>query len=151
MNERIESLSKAEELWIRAQLANAEKLVEAFSPSDVAQPLTLSALDRAFAAWLDSNASADVALANQIINYVGVAFGHKLVEGLGLNWVIATDEHGAEVAVYGLPGRGDVLIYPTNFVAKRWERRETGFLEESYRRIARDIERLKQAHDQSKE
>jgi hypothetical protein len=31
-------------------------------------------------------------------------------------------------AVYGLPGTADVLVYPANFVAKRWERREVKFL-----------------------
>ena len=31
--------------------------------------------------------------------------------------------------MFGLPDRGDVLIYPMNFVAKRWERQETEFFE----------------------
>ncbi len=146
MNQRIEPLNRVEEEWIRAQLASAEKLVEAFSPSDAAQPLTLGALDRAFTAWLNSNASADSALVNQVVNYVGVAFGRQLVQGLGLRWVIATDQNGSELAVYGLPGQGDVLIYPTNFVAKRWEKREAGFLEKSYGRIAMDIEQLRRQY-----
>jgi hypothetical protein len=30
--------------------------------------------------------------------------------------------------VRALPKRGDVLMFPTNYVAKRWETRETGFL-----------------------
>ena len=57
--------------------------------------------------------------------------------------VIATDEHGTELAVYGLPNRGDVLVYPANFVAKRWEQRETNFLEEAYRRIAEDVRAIR--------
>ena len=76
---------------------------------------------------------------NAIINYVGIAFGQSLVDGLGLKWVVATDQHGCEMAVYGLAGRGDVLVYPANFVAKRWERREANFLEDAYEKIARDI------------
>jgi len=75
-----------------------------------------------------------------------VAFGQSLVDGLGLAWVIATDQHGADLAVYGLPGKGDVLIYPANFVAKRWERRETNFLEKSYAQIARDLQSINQAN-----
>jgi len=110
--------------------------VAAFSPADSGAH-TLAALDRAFAAWLDSGPA--VAEINAIINSVGIAFGQALVDGLGLEWVIATDDHGAELAVYGLPNRGDVLVYPANFVAKRWERRETNFLGEAYRRIVEDV------------
>src|SRR5256885_9346319 len=115
MNQRIDDLTKEEQLWIQTQLTNAKKFVEAFSPADVANPLTLAALDRAFTAWLNSSSAADGAVANEIVNYVGVAFGQQLVDGLGLRWVIATDENGSEAAVYGLPGHGDALIYPTNF------------------------------------
>lgn len=76
---------------------------------------------------------------NAIINYVGIAFGQRLVDGIGLKWVVATDQHGSELAVYGLPGRGDVLVYPANFVAKRWERKETNFLDDAYEKIARHV------------
>jgi hypothetical protein len=56
--------------------------------------------------------------------------------------VIATDQYRSDLAVHGLPGTGDVLIYPANFVAKRWERRETNFLESSFRDIERDVAEL---------
>lgn len=61
---------------------------------------------------------------------------------IGLSWVVATDEYGTELAVYGLPNRGDVLVYPANFVGKRWERREVNFLGDSHRRIAQDVRRV---------
>jgi hypothetical protein len=77
-------------------------------------------------------------LINAVINYVGIAFGQALVDGIGFSWVIATDDQGSELAVHGFPGRGDVLVYPANFVAKRWERRETNFLEKAYQQIGRD-------------
>ena len=129
MNQKLEPLNQNELLWIQAQLENASKFIEGFSPSDSGTPLTLAALDRAFAASLASEpAAADI---NGIINCVGIAFGQALVE-----WVVATDEYGTEFAVHGLPNRGDVLVYPTNFVAKRWERRESNFLEDALRRIA---------------
>src|SRR6185437_11939125 len=151
MKQNIEPINANEVLWIKEQLENAEKFVAAFSPADSGsrtfQPFTqtsgvpgapdLAALDRAFAAWLGSGPA--VAEINAIINCVGIAFGQALVDGIGLEWVIATDEHGTDLAVYGLPNRGDVLVYPANFVAKRWERRETNFLEEAYRRIAEDV------------
>lgn len=151
MNQKIEPINENEVLWTKEQLENAEKFVAAFSAADSGartfQPVTptsgvpgaptLAALDRAFAAWIDSRPA--VAEINAIINCVGIAFGQALVDGIGLEWVIATDEHGTDLAVQGLPNRGDVLVYPANFVAKRWERRETNFLEESYRRIAEDV------------
>lgn len=62
-----------------------------------------------------------------------------MVDGIALKWVIATDEQGSELAVYGFSGRGDVLIYPANFVAKRWERRETNFLEKAYQQIGQEV------------
>ena len=65
------------------------------------------------------------------------------MEGAVLKWVIATDEHGGDLAVFGLPGAGDVLVYPANFVAKRWERRETDFLVRSYGEIVGTVHSLR--------
>lgn len=138
MKQRIDPLNANETAWIKTQLENAAKFVEGFSPTDSEQPLTLAALDRAFAAWIVSE-PAGTDLINAVINYVGIAFGQALVDGIGLQWVIATDNQGSELAVYGFPGRGDVLVYPANFVAKRWERRETNFLEKAYQQIGQDV------------
>jgi hypothetical protein len=138
MQQKIDMLNESETAWVKTQLENASKFVEGFSPQDSEQPLTLSALDRAFAAWVASE-PVDTDLINAVINYVGIAFGQALVGGIGLKWVIATDEQGSELAVYGFPGHGDVLVYPANFVAKRWGRRETNFLEKAYQQIGQDI------------
>ena len=136
MNQTIDSINPQEATWIKRQLESAEKFIEGFSPL-AQESLTLAALDRAFAAWIASEP--DVDIANSIINYVGVAFGQALVDGIGLQWVIATDGQHSELAVFGLPGRGDFLVYPQDFVAKRWERREINFLEHAYQRIEDDV------------
>jgi hypothetical protein len=138
MKPRIDPLNANEATWIKTQLENAWKFVEGFSPADSEKPLTLSALDRAFAAWIASEPT-DTDLINAVINYVGIAFGQALVDGIGLQWVIATDEQGSDLAVHAFPERGYVLVYPPNFVAKRWERRETNFLEHAYEQIGRDV------------
>lgn len=117
-------------------------MVEAFSSIDAGHPLTLAALDRAYPAWLASGPS-DGHQINAIINAVGIAFGRFLVDEIGFKWVIATDQYGSDLAIYALPGNGDVLVYPANFVAKRWERRETNFLERAYEQIASRVEDLK--------
>jgi hypothetical protein len=144
MNQRIDSLTDDERAWIATHLEAARKFVDAYSPEDAEEPLTLGALDRAFAAWLDSDVT-DPEQVNSAINVVGAAFGDSLVKGLGLRWVIVTDAGGSELAVHGLPGQGDVLVFPQNFVAKRWEKRETFFLVPSYKQIARHLETLTQA------
>jgi hypothetical protein len=141
MKQKIEAINEGEAAWIKAQLENALRFIEAFSPQDTERSLTLAALDLAFAAWVASEPS-DKDLINAIINCVGVAFGQALVDGIGLKWVIAADEQGSDLAVYGFPQRGDVLVYPANFVAKRWERRETRFLEDSYKKMELDIRRV---------
>src|SRR6185437_16235350 len=41
-----------------------------------------------------------------------------------------------------IPNRGDVLVYPANFVAKRWERRESNFLEDALRRIVHGVQKV---------
>jgi Domain of unknown function (DUF3806) len=137
MDQTITDPTKAELDWVVAQRHAASRFVASASPNDAGQPLTLAALDRAFKAWISADPE-DVDEINGVINAVGVAFGQFLVEGAGLRWVIATDEHGSDLAVFGLPSAGDVLVYPANFVAKRWERRETGFLAAACKGISAD-------------
>ncbi|MGC2695512.1 MAG: DUF3806 domain-containing protein [Candidatus Angelobacter sp.] len=136
--QKIEPINEKEAAWIKFQLESASRFVEGFSPGDSGQTSTLGALDRAFVAWIASG-PLDTDLVNAVINYVGIAFGQALVDGIGLTWVVATDDQGSDLAVHGFPDRGDILIYPANFVAKRWQRRETNFLEEAYQRIASDV------------
>ena len=139
MEHKVSPLSDMERAWVVSQIQGASKFVDAFSPADAGHPLTLAALDRAFAAWIGTDTTDD-ALVNGAINCVGVAFGQFLVDGLGLAWVIASDKSGSDLAVHGPPGKGDVLVFPANFVAKRWERRQTNFLDASYKQIAEQVQ-----------
>jgi len=145
MEQKIDPLTNNEEAWVTTQLENAARLVGEYSPSDAGQPLTLAALDRAYAAWVTSGPS-DGNQIDAIINAVGLAFGCFLVDQVGFKWVIATDQYGTDMAIYALPGTGDVLVYPANFVAKRWERRETNFLQRSFQQIALQVEQVKREH-----
>jgi len=150
MKQTLSSLTAKEEAWVQTQLEGAKKLVDAFSPEDAAEPLSVGALDRAFAEWLSAGMT-DAAQINAAINAVGVAFGQFLVQGMGLRWVIVSDESGAELAVHGLPGKGDVLIFPQNFVAKRYEKREMHFLVRSYHSISQHIRMIAEAHGERRE
>jgi hypothetical protein len=141
MEQKIAELTEKEKIWIQEQINGATKLVEIMVPEMAGQPLTLGSLDRAFAGWMAVDET-DSTVINAIINQIGIAFGQFLVDGLGLKWVIATDKQGSDMAVYGLPGKGDVLVYPANLVAKRWERRETMFLENCYQQTAAQVKAL---------
>jgi len=68
MKQRIEPLSEGEAAWLKTQLENAEEFVKGFSPEDADRPLTLAALDRAFAAWIASEPT-ETDLINAVINY----------------------------------------------------------------------------------
>jgi hypothetical protein len=134
MSPKLSQLNQNERAWIESQIDCASQFVSVFSPIQTDAPLSLANLDRAFAAWLATD-ERDTKIVNSIINCVGITFGQSLVDGAKLRWVIASDDHGTDLAVHGLPGKGDILVYPANFVAKRWERKETFFLESSYSQI----------------
>jgi hypothetical protein len=125
------ALTEAERRWIFDELEQAREFVRAFAPEVTGDLLSLESLDEAFSNLIKSD-NHDGATANASVIAVGVAFGNKLVERLGFNWVIVTDEYGTDLGVLSRPGRGDVTIIPTDFVAKRYERKEWGFLESSF-------------------
>jgi hypothetical protein len=80
---------------------------------------------------------------NEAINLVGLAFGQLLVERFGLEWVALSDEHGTEIAVRG---PSDFTVFPTNFVAKRYESGDTGFLAPFVDEIGTKLRRCAPTH-----
>jgi hypothetical protein len=141
-------LRKAEHDWIRLQLKAASAFVRAFSPSDAWDPVRLEALDRAFSKWMNTRPR-DMDDVNGVINAVGIAFGSILVEKQGFTWTSVEYEQGTDLAVRALPNAGDILVFPANFVAKRWDRKETDFLVGASEQIARQVEKVRaewQAH-----
>jgi len=61
---------------------------------------------------------------NTMINAIGTALGEHLARRTPLGWMIATDEHSTELALY--EPRSRTLLYPANVVAKRWVAEEPG-------------------------
>jgi hypothetical protein len=112
-NERVEPLNDAEQQWVADNVAAAKQRLDG--------DLTVEGLDDLWVALLRDN-PADP---NPGINMIGLAFGHLLAERLALSWIALTDEHGTEIAVRG---PADFTVFPTNFVAKRYAGRETGFI-----------------------
>jgi hypothetical protein len=139
MDQTLGDLTGAEAEWVKLQLEMAKAFVAAHSPEDSESTLTTASLDRAFKKWM-SQETQETESTNDAINAVGIAFGQILSQEIGLRWVIASDEHGSDLSLYS--PIGEILIYPANFVAKRWERRETDFLESSLREIAKTVFQL---------
>ena len=134
---KLEAPTEQERAWIADNLARATAMAKKYGgdPETLARP-TLAGLDGLWATWSAAlRDSGDDP--NPLINMVGVALGQHLVEALGLTWVIATDEYGTELAVHGEPN--DVLIYPCNLVAKRWQAGETEFVARVGAEVVRDV------------
>jgi hypothetical protein len=135
-------LSSAECEWIDQQIEAARIFVSEFSPGDAWNPIRLEALDRAFGNWLDTQPKEGSDI-NGAINAVGIAFGSLLVAQQGFNWTIASDDQGTDLAVRALPNRGDVVVFPANFVAKRWDRKERDFLVHGFQEVSNYKDKLK--------
>ena len=141
MDTKIEQLTAGEHEWIEHQIAIAREFVQRTLNKETEELPSTEDLDQAFNSWLHSRTH-DPPDANSVINCVGIAFGQHLVDSTPLEWIIASDAYGTELALYGLPGQGDVLVYPQNFVAKRYESNVGIFIVESVNQIRSDVSRL---------
>jgi hypothetical protein len=134
--QKIEPPNESELAWVQAHV---DAIKEATGGDTSVQTL-----DDLYAEWYEHWAAAPEESRedpNDMINAVGLAFGDALVKGVGLEWAVVTDEHGTEIAVHGQPG--DILVFPPNLVAKRFERGETRFLQMVYDGIAREVDDLR--------
>jgi hypothetical protein len=114
--------NEAEQQWIADYLEVLQT-----TGTDVADPVALSALyDQLLAHWLATppDLRPDP---NPDINLLGIGLGEHLRRRNGvLNWAVVVAAEGPEIALHGQPG--DIIIYPTNAVAKRWATHDMGFL-----------------------
>ncbi len=122
---RREPPNEAELRWIAANLRRAVHLARDHGDPATSTEPSLAALDRAWVAECAELARAK-GDPNPLIQAIGIAFGQRLVDRHGLEWVVATDALGTEMAVYG--AKNELLVYPLNLVAKRWQRTEGAFL-----------------------
>ena len=132
MPQKIESPNAGELRWLDENLNRLREFMK--KPAD--HRFTLPELDGAFRDWTASRHAGEDP--NPMINAFGTAFGQYLVDHLSMTWSVVTDEHGTEMAVCSQPG--NVLVFPPNFVAKRFVAKETGFFESTFRPMASDIE-----------
>jgi hypothetical protein len=137
VDRKFEPLTESEHEWIGEQLTRARDFAREFDPEARYGEATLDSLDRAFRHYLDTER--DSSRANDVVLAVGVVFGSALIAGLGFQWVISTDDFGTDLAVLARPGRGDVTIFPADFVSKRYERREAPFLVSAFSEIQQSL------------
>lgn len=140
----LEPLTDAEYQWIEYQLSAGVEFVSNYAPEY--EEVSLEALDAGWEAWLSTEVS-DVNEINQAINCVGITFGSVLVATGEFEWCIATDEEGTDLVIRALPDQGDVLVYPANFVAKRWESKVTNFLVSSYYNTMQVVEEMRAEYE----
>ena len=134
-------LNLHEEAWVQERLYAGQSFVALFSPADGDQPASLEALERAYDGWLAGEPQ-DEREINDVILTVGVCFGEFLVNRAGFMWVIAEQDGSSNLAVRALPGHSDVIVYPADFIAKRWERREHAFLALAFEQIHEQVRKL---------
>lgn len=141
-HQKIQPLNASEQQWVTAELANARKLVELLNPADAQAELTPVVLDRTYKAAREA-AGDDASSANPIINAIGMSFGQYLVDQLGFSWVVVSDRQGSELGVLAFPGQADMIVLPPNLVGKRWAAGTVDFLEDIYRGIVENLEKVK--------
>lgn len=135
MPQKIESPNSAEARWLEECQNNLCR----FAQKDAGYRFSPDELDATYRDWISRRKEGEDP--NAMINAFGAAFGQLFVDRVGMAWAVVTDQHGTEMAVCGQPG--DVLVFPPNFVAKRFAAKEAGFFASAFPAMARDIERLR--------
>ena len=129
------SINDAEENWIRENLEQAENYV-----GKKYEDIDLADIDEAYKCWFEQH-DPEKEDPNPFINMFGLAFGYYVVNDVELEWAVVKDKYGTDIALHGEPG--EVLIFPTNFVSKRYETGQTDFFSMVYKEMRNDILRMK--------
>jgi hypothetical protein len=104
----------------RARIAQALAAIEA-EGVDVDDLASIAAgLDRALLDWQERRGDDHDA----IVERFSIGIGEHLVRTTDLAWSVVTDVFGTDLAV----SAGDFVVVPSNLVAVRWMRRETGWV-----------------------
>jgi hypothetical protein len=145
----IRQVTDTELRWISNQLEAGRGFVARYAPEYAGKDLGLEALDAAWSSWMATSPT-DTSDINNAINTIGISFGSLLIDSGEFKWCIAKDDWGTDLAVHALPERGDVLVYPANFVSKRWEDRTTDFLANGFLQILDHVCNLRKEWDKAK-
>ncbi|MFK5633487.1 MULTISPECIES: hypothetical protein [unclassified Ornithinimicrobium] len=104
----------------RARIAEALAVLES-EGVDVGDLGSIAAgLDRALVDWQQRHGDDH----DGIVQRYAIGIGEHLVRTTDLAWSVVTDVFGTDLAV----SAGDFVVVPSNLVAVRWMRRETGWV-----------------------
>ncbi len=143
-------LSTAELRTLQSQRTDARILATALTASSSPDALDATDLDDTWSAWINDRPTDREELLRDI-NAMGAAFGDILVRELGFQWQYCKDAYGEGPCVVTLRGRGDVTIFPADFVAKRHDRNESPFFEVAVLQIAGSVQQMRDQWDKPKE
>jgi len=124
---KIHDLAESQMAWLEHHRRELARRVRRQLGYDGDHPIPLGVLDEFWGGFIAAPPDSDDVL-NAILNGVGVALGDHLVRTGKFEWIILADSYGVGLAVVALRGSGNVSTDPFNFVAKRWDRKETPFL-----------------------
>jgi len=125
---KYQELTDDEGEWIGDKLDELMGLARASgAATEYARALTPEQMDQAWAVCLAAIVPGTDD-PNPIINAFGVGLGDWLVRRHRFEWKVAQDGDKSELAVLGQPG--NMLMYPTNLVAKHYVAGESRFFAE---------------------
>ena len=145
----IKQVTDPELSWINSQIEAARSFVARYSPNHTVDDLSLETLNAAWSLWM-ATVPTNTDDINHAINCIGIPFGSLLVQTDEFTWCIAADDWGTDLAVRALPERGDILVYPADFVSKRWESRTTDFLTDAFAQIIEHVVKTRREWDEAK-
>ena len=131
----LERLTNDEIDWVRSNIAGlAEQDVTLGDIDDLGRHY-----DELLAVWLRLS-EAQRPDPTTVTTQIGLGFGQYVADHAKLDWAVATDDLGAEIALHR--ARGNVLFYPTTMVAERWAAHDLGVLPALARHLIATVEEL---------
>jgi hypothetical protein len=143
MEQEILELSQPEREWLARNLALVRDLVQGFAGKEEPRWLVPANLDQGYRSWhsVHKRGKEDP---NPVINAFGIAFGQYLIDSLGLEWKLAKDKDSTELVVHGAVG--EILLFPTNLVAKRYVSGQLDFFLPLSQSISEEVNRIRGLH-----
>jgi hypothetical protein len=138
----IDALTDAEVDWVRSTIAElTEQGVRADDIDDLGRHY-----DELLSAWLRLSED-DRPDPHEVVNRIGLAFGQYVADHAGLDWGVATEPPGPEIALHRPREQREVLLYPREIVGGKWATQETGILPALARATVDAIDRARGSAD----
>jgi hypothetical protein len=120
---QIEPLTEDEVVWVRTTIAGlTEQDVRVGDIDDLGRHF-----DELLTEWLRLR-EPDRPDPAGVVNQIGLAFGQYVADHTDLEWAVATDQQGPDIALHRPRSEGSVVVYPTDLVSQRWQASEMHML-----------------------